>query len=109
MGFYTEAGRQKNLTPDVGLGMRPREFLMLVAHAAARSPEEAPFWMDGDDRGVLLVGVCGVELQTITWMVLKLYTHQHRLSVSLQGWRHDAFNRFICFPLEKKEVNIVTT
>lgn len=75
MGFL--AGRQKHLTPDVVLGMRPREFLMLVVHAAVHSPEEAPFRMDGDDSGVLLVVVCGAKLQTITWMILKLYTHQH--------------------------------
>lgn len=77
MGFYTEAGRKKNLTPDVGPGMRPREIIMLVVRVAVRSPEEAPFWMDGDDSGVLFIGVCSAELQTITWMVLKLYTHQH--------------------------------
>lgn len=75
--FTPEQEEEKHLTPDEELGMSPREMLTLAVHVAVCSPEEGLCRMDGDDSGVLLVGVCGAELQTITRTVLKLHTHYH--------------------------------
>lgn len=90
-------------------------FLILTMYVALHIPEEALLGVDGDDCGVLLIGVCGAKVCTLTGIVLKLHTHCHWVSVCLQGWRHDAFNCLICFPKKKKdkerkkeEVNIVT-
>ena len=50
---------------------------MLVVFLAVDVPEVALFGVDVADGGVLLVGVRGTELRTLTGKVFKLYAHGH--------------------------------
>ncbi len=58
-------------------------------------PEVALFGVNEADGGVLLIGVRGAELGTLTGKVFKHHTHCHWVSVCR---RHRALNGFICFP-----------
>lgn len=63
-------------------------------------PAVALFGVDEADGGVLFVGERCAEVGTLTGEVFKLHTHCHWVGVCLDGWRHGAFNDFICFPTE---------
>lgn len=51
--------------------------MILVMCAADHLPEVALFGVDEADGGVLLVGVGGAQLCTLTGKVFKLHTHCH--------------------------------
>lgn len=56
---------------------------MLAVLVAVYLPEVALFGVDEADGGVLLVGIRGAELGTLTGKAFKLHTYYHRVSVCL--------------------------